>query len=256
MTTSFVSVTEIAGDEVTSEQVERLYHRYFWAAQYCMNKNVVEVACGTGQGLGFLSGFSKSLEGADISEAILDIARNHYGNRILLQQFDVQAMPYDDASKDVIVIFEAIYYVPRFEKFVQECQRVLRPGGIVLIATANKDLYDFSPSPHSYTYYGVVELAQVFRERGFSSIFFGYMPIDKANIRQKILRPIKKAVVSLGLMPKTMKGKKLLKRLVFGKMLKMPNEITQGMCEYSEPQILDPGIPDKKHKVIYCAALK
>ncbi|MCD6265910.1 MAG: BrnT family toxin [Deltaproteobacteria bacterium] len=32
-----------------------------------------------------------------------------------------------------------------------DCVRVLRPGGKVLIATANKDLYDFNPSPHRIT---------------------------------------------------------------------------------------------------------
>jgi len=39
----------------------------------------------------------------------------------------------------VIILFEAIYYIPDAEKFVEECARVLRLGGKVLIATANKD---------------------------------------------------------------------------------------------------------------------
>lgn len=251
---TYIEVTEIAGDEVTAEQVERLCHRYYWAAQYCKDKDVLEVACGTGQGLGFLANVSRSLEGADISDEILKIAKDHYGDRIPLRRFDVQEMPYEDASKDVIIIFEAIYYIPSFEKFIQECQRVLRPGGTVLIATANKDLFDFNPSPHSFEYYGVMELDQILSKHGFSVSCFGYMPINKTNLKQKILRPVKKVVVSLGLMPKTMRGKKLLKRLVFGKMVKMPNEITGEMCEYTEPVTLETDRPDRKHKVIYCMA--
>ena len=62
---------------------------------------------------------------------------------IRLRQFDAQDMPFEDKSKDVIIMFEAIYYIPDAERFVRECERVLPSGGKVLIATANKDLYDF-----------------------------------------------------------------------------------------------------------------
>lgn len=253
---TFIEVTEMAGDNVSAEQVERLCHRYYWAAQFCKNKDVVEVGCGTGQGLGYLATVSQSLEGADISEEILKIARTHYHDKIVLKQFDVQEMPYEDATKDVIIIFEAIYYIPSFEKFILECQRVLRPGGVILIATANKDLYDFNPSPHSFVYYGVVELGQVLSKKGFTATCFGYMSINKTNAKQKILRLIKKAVVSLGLMPKTMRGKRLLKRLVFGQMVRMPNEITGEMYEYTDPVPLKSSLPDMAHKVVYCVAKK
>jgi len=86
--------------------------RYYWAGQYCSGKDVVETACGSGQGLGYLSGIAKSLEAGDYSDEILSIARRHYGERIILRQFDAQEMPFEDKSKDVIIMFEAIYYLP------------------------------------------------------------------------------------------------------------------------------------------------
>ncbi|MBW2003733.1 MAG: class I SAM-dependent methyltransferase [Deltaproteobacteria bacterium] len=221
----YVSVTEIAGDEVTQEQIDRMCNRYYWAGEYCAGKDVVEVACGTGQGLGYLDGISRSLEAGDYSDEILPIARKHYGERIKLQQFDAQEMPFEDKSKDVIILFEAVYYIPDAKRFVKECVRVLRPGGKVLIATANKDLYDFNPSPYSYKYYGVVELNDLFARHGFNAEFFGDTPVESVTIRQKILRPVKKLVVTLGIMPKTTAGKKWLKRIVFGGLVKMPAEI-------------------------------
>jgi len=105
----YVSVTEVAGDEVTQEQVDRLCNRYYWAGQYCIGKDVVEVACGSGQGLGYLSGIARSLEAGDYSDEILAIARRHYGERIDLRQFDAQDMPFEDKSKDAIILFGAIY---------------------------------------------------------------------------------------------------------------------------------------------------
>lgn len=111
----YVSVTEIAGDEVTQEQIDRLCNRYYWAGHYCAGKDVVEAACGSGQGLGYLSGIAGSFEAGDYSDEILFIARRHYGERIAIQQFDAQDMPFEDKSKDVIILFEAIYYIPDAE---------------------------------------------------------------------------------------------------------------------------------------------
>ena len=254
MDKDYVSVTEIAGDEVTQEQIDRLCNRYYWAEQYCADKDVVEAACGSGQGLGYLSGIALSLEAGDYSDEILSIARRHYGKRIALRQFDAQEMPFEDKSKDVIILFEAIYYIPDAKRFVRECARVLRPGGKVLIATANKDLYDFNPSPHSYKYYGVVELRELFARHGFETEFFGDMRVEDVSVRQRVLRPVKKLAVMLGLMPKTTSGKKWLKRIVFGGLVEMPKEIAAETSQYVEPARIPSSQPDAEHKVIYCAA--
>ena len=125
---------------------------------------------------------------------------------------------------------------------------------MVLLATANKDLYDFNPSPHSYRYYGVPELNELFSKYGFKARFYGDTPVEALSLRQKILRPVKKLVVSSGLMPKSMAGKKLLKKLVFGNLIPMPAEIDETTARYEEPHPIPPDLPDTRHKVIYCAA--
>jgi ubiquinone/menaquinone biosynthesis C-methylase UbiE len=250
----YSTVTEVAGDEISQEQLERLCHRYYWAATYSVGKDVIEAACGTGPGLGYLATRGRSLRAGDFTPGILAIAQRHYGDRVDLRQFDAQAMPFADHSADVVILFEAIYYLPSAERFVDECRRVLRPGGQVLIATANKDLYDFNPSPYSHTYYGVTELHQLFAERGFTTEIFGYLSIRDVSLRQRILRPIKKLAIKLGLMPKTTSGKKWLKRLVFGTMSRMPAEIKEGIIPYTSPTPFASSGPDREHKVIYCAA--
>jgi SAM-dependent methyltransferase len=250
----YISVTEIAGDEVSQEQVQRICNRYYWAGQYCKGMDILEVACGTGQGLGYLTKLARSLIAGDYSEDILEIARRHYENRLDLRQFDAQDMPFEDNSFDVVILFEAIYYIPDAEQFVSECSRVLRPGGKVLIATANKDLYDFNPSPYTHKYYGTIELNKLFTDKGFSVELFGNTPINQLSVRQKVLRPIKKIATSLHLIPGSMKGKKFLKRIMFGELVRMPAEIDEGMAEYQPPAIISHLYPDKKHKVIYCVA--
>lgn len=251
----FLDVTELAGNPITGEQLERLVNRYVWATKYCQSKDVAEIACGTGPGLGLLDSVAGSFEAADFSPAMLGIIRKHYGDRIVVKQFDAQEMPYDDASKDILIIFEAIYYIKNIPKMIDECRRVLRPGGKLLIATANKDLSDFNPSPYSHRYLGTVELAQEFSVLG-SVELFGYLDTAQISWRQKLLRPVKALVVGLGLMPKSMMGKRVLKRLVFGQPVIMPAEIMGGEVEYHDPVMLVPEFPDSRYKVLFCVVTK
>lgn len=254
--TNYVSVTEMADELVSQEQIDRLCHRYYWAGSYCEGRDVVEAACGSGQGLGYLSGLARSLEAGDYSEDILDAVRRHYGSRVAVRQFDAQEMPFENASKDLIILFEAIYYLPQVERFVRECARVLRPGGKVLVATANKDLYDFNPSPFSHQYFGAPELERLFAASGFSVALYGYMPADTVSMRQRVLRPVKMMAAKLGLIPKTTAGKRLLKRFVFGKLVATPREIQGGMIQYQAPEMIPSERPDIRHKVIYCEATR
>jgi SAM-dependent methyltransferase len=251
--TDFVELTEVAGEEVSVEQVERMARRYYWAADYCHGKDVLEVACGTGQGLGWMAAHARSIVAGDYSLPLLRAAQAHYRSRYPLLRLDAQQLPFADASFDVVVLFEAVYYIPSADRFYDECRRVLRPGGTILIATANKDLFDFTPSPHSFQYYGVAELARELGSRGFKTTFFGDTPVGEVSTRQKVLRPIKAAVSKLGLMPKSMSGKKLLKRLVFGALVPMPAEITALTAAKLAPEPL-PAEPDRRFKVILCAA--
>lgn len=253
--TTFLEVTELAGDEVSQEQVARVATRYAWAQTYAKDKDVLEIACGTGPGLGLLKSASRSFVAGDISEQILARARAHYGSRVDMRVMDAMALPFGDQSLDVILIFEALYYVPNAQKFADECRRVLRPGGVVLVSNANKDLFDFNPSPHSHVYHGVVELSQLFGSRGFSTRFWGDIPVSQVSWRQKLLRPVKRLVIKFNLMPKSMAGKKLLKRLVFGEMRPFPAELTQDMlAPQSSLHPIEATRPDTVHKVILCEA--
>lgn len=254
---SFRDVTEMTGEEISGEQLQRMCNRYYWAGDYAKGRDVIEVACGAGAGLGYLASVARSVQGCDIADEVLQPARAHYGTRIRIETADAAKLPYADSSADVILLFEAIYYLPDAQAFMTEVKRILRPQGVLLIATANKDLFDFNPSPFSHVYYGTVELAELMKQNGFEIVeMAGGTPLQSVSIRQKILRPVKKIVVSLGLMPKTMGGKKLLKRLVFGNMVPAPAEIDAKTCVYQKPNAVATDAPDRAHKVVFCAAKK
>jgi SAM-dependent methyltransferase len=255
METDFAEVTEIAGEPISAEQLYRLNHRYTWATTYLAGRDGVEVGCGTGPGLGLLAAAARSLEAGDVSPLMVETARRHYASRIRVSRFDAQSLPFADRCKDVILLFEAIYYIPDATRFIAECARVLRPRGAVLIVTANKDLWDFHPSPYTHRYYGVRELDELFDKHGFDSEFFGFQDASHSSVRQRVLRPVKRLAVMSGLMPKTMAGKRWLKRIVFGAEVSMPAELSaQAKDRYVPPQPLARGQADRRHKIIYAAA--
>ncbi len=252
----YTQVTEVTGEPVSREQVERMLTRYHWARGYIENREVLELACGSGQGLGYLARGAKKMVGGDYSAPLLRMARNHYQGRIPLLRLDAQAIPFRDQSFDVVLLYEAIYYLEDREVFAHECYRVLRPEGLLLLCTANKDLPDFNPSPYSFFYPNPPDLVQWLHPLGFQVKCFADSPVDYGNQKQKILSRIKKAMVRFDLMPKTMAGKKIFKRLVFGKLVSLPPELGENMGPPPHPRAIPCDRKDTTHKVIFALARK
>ena len=82
---------------------------------------------------------------------------------------------------------------------------------------------------------------------------YGYLDVSQATGLQRSLSITKQIAVKFGLMPKTMRGKRLLKRLVFGRPVTMPAEINDVDFVYNEPVAIPSDRPDERHRVIYCA---
>lgn len=252
----FLTVTERGGEPVSSAQLERFYQRYLWAGRLCAAKDVLEMACGTGPGLGYLQEVSRSLVAGDISESIVGLARQHYGARVDLRQFDATRTHIADQSFDVVILFEAIYYFPEVKRLIAEVHRLLRPRGLFLLATANKDLFDFNPSPFSHSYYNPPELNALLEEFGFSCSFFGGSAVPPPGLRSRVMRSLKRFAVTFKLIPGSMAGKRFLKRLVFGSLVPMPVELKAEGVKVSDPIPIPADQPDTRHLVLYCQATK
>lgn len=255
---NFSSITELPESKVLPIQVERSYSRYKFGSLYCESKDVLEIACGGGQGLGLIAKTAKSVVGSDYEISNIETAKKTFSGlpNIQLNQFDAHNIPYPENSFDVILIYEAIYYLKDVTKFLQECYRVLRSNGKLIICTANKDWPDFNPSPFSYTYFSIPELNKILSENGFSSNFFGAFPDIQHGIRDKVISFIKRIAVKLHLMPKTMKGKVLLKKLFFGGLCHMPAEFKEGCAPYTPPISIPSDKQDKIHTALYAVATK
>jgi ubiquinone/menaquinone biosynthesis C-methylase UbiE len=70
-------------------------------------------------------------------EAYLPLLPEEVASAIEIVQGNVMAMPYPDASADVMLSIEAISHYLDVEGFLAEAFRVLRPGGVLIIADGN-----------------------------------------------------------------------------------------------------------------------
>lgn len=254
----YSTVTELPGQKASQEQLERLFQRYHFAYQFCAGKDVLEVACGGGQGLGYLAKAAKRVVGGDIDKDNLTFARKHYTcrNGIKLECFDAEQLPFQNSSFDVVLLYEAIYYLPEPEKFAKEAYRVLRENGTLIICSANKDWADFNPSPFSIRYFSVPELHTLLKTKFPEVTCYGGFSTALEGTKDVVISLMKRTAVNLHLMPKTMKSKELLKRLFFGKLRPLPYEIEDNMAEYVKPAPIASDLPNSSYKVIFAVARK
>jgi SAM-dependent methyltransferase len=166
-------------------------------------------------------------------------------------RLDAHALPFRDRSFDVVILYEAIYYLAEPDRFLAECRRVLRVPGVVLICTVNKEWPDFNPSPFSTRYFSSRELGELLERHGFGVELFGAFPVLKDSARDRVLSLVKRAAVALHLVPRTMKGREVLKRLFFGRLTPIPPEVTERMAEL-EPLVRIPtDTVNSSYKVLY-----
>jgi SAM-dependent methyltransferase len=118
---------------------EHIY-RYRFAIRFVPGRRVLDIACGEGYGTAALAraGAARVL-GVDLSEETCEHARRKYG--VDARVGDACCVPLPDRSLDVIVSFETIEHLAAPAIFLDECRRLLVPGGTLVISTPNREAF-------------------------------------------------------------------------------------------------------------------
>lgn len=224
------------------------YCRYRMASDLVDGRSVLEVGCGSGMGLPYLAPRVSLIVGGDYTMALLSEARNQVPG-VPLARLDAHSLPFLDASFDVVLMLEMVYYLSDPDAAFAECRRVLRPGGALMICLPNRDRPDFNPSAFSFQYPNVPELADLFRRHGFTVRTYGGFPVQATSSRDRALAPVRRFAVRHGLIPRSMRAKAMVKRLLYGPLPRL-GAVRDGMAKYDEPVELDPAAganPDFKN---------
>ena len=94
--------------------------------------SLLDAGCGAGLALRLAAEQGARVSGLDASAALLDVARGRLPDTEL-RVGDIEELPYDDATFDVVTAFNSIQYASDPKTAVAELARVARPGGRVAI---------------------------------------------------------------------------------------------------------------------------
>ena len=254
----YSTITESPGLKATQEQVARIYQRYHFVRDLAEGKDVLEIGCGAGLGLGYLARYTKKVVGGDIEAKNISLAKQYYNGRpnITIDLMDAHNLPLPDGGFDLVLLFETIYYLNNPAKCISEGFRVLKEGGVFVVCTVNKDWEDFHPSPYTYKYFSVPELYELMKKNFQEVKLYGGFPTNTGGTKSEIASLIKRLAVKLHIIPRSLKGRAYLKRIFMGKLIPLPPEITEGMTYYEPPVPIPAERPNRNYKIIYAVAQK
>jgi SAM-dependent methyltransferase len=251
VTRDYSTVTEVTGEAVRRDAVEKMQARYAFAAARAEGKDVLEVACGSGQGLGMLARTARRVIGGDYTFKLVAEAARHYQGRVGLICLNAQSLPFADATFDLVLCYEALYYFPDAGRFCAEAARVLRPGGELIVVNVNPEWAGFNPSPYSVHYHSAAELLDLLERCGLRAEVSGAFPEPEAGFISRGVGVVRRLAVGLHLVPKTMRAKRLLKRVFYGRLTALPAELVQ---LGSVPALDEISPSARRHTVLYAVA--
>ena len=104
---------------------------------------ILDIGCGGGILSESIAQLGGSVHGIDVTEGNIHIARQHALQQGLKIDYDIttaEAMARDSMQYDVVCNMEVVEHVADLPGFVHACNQLVRPGGLMFIATINRTL--------------------------------------------------------------------------------------------------------------------
>ena len=116
--------------EIQERQVAPAYHAALNALRVGPNTRLLDAGCGAGMFMRLAADLGADVHGLDASEGLLAHARSRVPGAPLLQG-ELERLPYEDASFDIVTGFNSFQYAARPAVALAEARRVSVPDGRV-----------------------------------------------------------------------------------------------------------------------------
>ena len=115
--------------------------RYLWASQFLRSLKVLDVGCGYGYGSNFLAnGIAREVVAMDSDKSAIEFASKNYRMKnLIFKAGDATNLDFESESFDAVVSFEVIEHLRQYELFMEMIRNVLKPSGLFLISTPNRN---------------------------------------------------------------------------------------------------------------------
>lgn len=119
-------------------------HRYLFSAQFAQDKRALDLGSGEGYGSQILARTAQQVVGIELDPLAVAHARQTYpAPNIDFREGSVLKLDdLEDASFDLAVCFEVIEHISDHELLVSSVARLLRPNGLFLVSTPDRDVYN------------------------------------------------------------------------------------------------------------------
>ncbi|WGH77869.1 class I SAM-dependent methyltransferase [Jannaschia ovalis] len=119
---------------IQEQQCAAGYHAVFDKVPVGSETRLLDAGCGAGLAMRLAADLGAEVAGIDASAGLLEVARDRLpGARV--EQGDLEAMPFEDDSFDVVTGFNSFQFAADPVAALQEARRVTKPGGKVFIMT-------------------------------------------------------------------------------------------------------------------------
>lgn len=130
--------TSMQGQMIEAEHLVR----YSWARQFAARARVLDAGCGVGYGSALLADAgAREVVAVDKDKSIAADVESSMPPNVAVEVGDVTQLEHPADSFDLVVCFEVIEHVPEPDAVLDELHRVLRPGGLLVVSTPNRDVY-------------------------------------------------------------------------------------------------------------------
>ena len=123
--------------------------------------DVLDVGSGDGAAAAVLAPYCRSLTCVDVNARLLEVARDRLARHphVKVEQADAHALPFAAASFDDVLLFHTLTYTERPLVALEQCARVLRPGGRLVLLCLDEHQQPEVTAPYGERHQGFSKAA-------------------------------------------------------------------------------------------------
>lgn len=141
---------------------------------------VVDVACGSAELLRVLKGAGHEVAGVDVSPVRVALHRRDIPD---LYEGFAEELPLASSSADVVIALECLEHVMDLDRSLREIERVLRPGGALLVTVP---LASAADGPNHVRHFTLERLQAAVTQRGFHVLLASTIPYLQGEVENNI----------------------------------------------------------------------